>query len=111
MAENPPALVVAAAAVDGAPLVGDAGVGAPPPPAIAEDPIHGVFVRTCGAAAQASRLTFNNIEGIDSLAAFTIMIGDTDVTEIAKRMASRRTAAGRVILGKMQIKRIQALVH
>ena len=40
------------------------------------------------------------------------MSGDTDVTEMATRMASRPNAAsGRVILGTMQIKRLQALVY
>jgi hypothetical protein len=40
------------------------------------------------------------------------MSGDADVTEMAKRMASRPTiATGRVILGTMQIKRLQALVY
>jgi hypothetical protein len=52
------------------------------------------------------------IEGLDSIAAFTSMNGDPDVTEMAKRMASRSNAdAGRVILGTMQIKRLQALVY
>ena len=37
--------------------------------------------------------------------------GDTDVTEMAKRMASRSANAGKVILGTMQIKRLQALVY
>ena len=83
MAENPLAPVVAAAAVDGAPILGAAGAGAPPPPAVAEDPIHGVL-RTCGVAAQASRMTFINIEGLDSLAAFAMMSGDTDVTEMVE---------------------------
>ena len=111
MAENPLAPVVAADAIDGAPLVGAAGAGTPPPPAVAEDPIHGVL-RTCGVVTQANRmLTFINIEGLDSLAAFAMMSGDNNVTEMAKRMATRPTAAGRVILGTMQIKRIQALVH
>ena len=52
MAENPLAPVVAADAVDGAPLMGAAGAGAPPPPAIAGDLIHGVL-HTCGVVAQA----------------------------------------------------------
>ena len=110
MADNPLAPIVAADSADGAPLMGAAGVGAPP--ADAEDPIHGAL-RTCGVAAQASRMTFINVEGLDSIAAFAMMSGDNDVTEMAKRMAaSRPTAAGRVlILGTMQIKRIQALVH
>ena len=110
MADNPLAPIVAADAADGASLMGAAGAGAPPPPAVAEDPIHGVL-RTCGVTAQASRMTFMNVEGIDSLAAFAMMSGDNDVTEMAKRMATRSTAAGRVILGTMKTKRIQALVH
>ena len=57
-------------------------------------------------------MTFINVEGLDSLAAFVMMSGDNDVTEMAKRMATRPTAAGRVSFGTMQIKRrIQALVH
>jgi len=44
--------------------------------------------------------------------AFASMNGDPDVTEMAKRMASRpNAAAGRVILGTMQITRLQALVY
>jgi hypothetical protein len=40
------------------------------------------------------------------------MNGDSDVTKLAKRMASRpNAAAGRVILGTMQSKRLQALVY
>jgi hypothetical protein len=40
------------------------------------------------------------------------MNGDPNVTEMAKQMASRpNTAAGRVIPGTMQIKRLQALVY
>jgi hypothetical protein len=51
-----------------------------------------------------------NIEELDSLEAFASMNGDPDVMEMAKRMASRpNAAAGRVILGAMQIKRLQAI--
>jgi hypothetical protein len=40
------------------------------------------------------------------------MNGDSDITEMAKRMPSRpNAAAGREILGMMQIKRLQALVY
>ena len=75
------------------------------------NPIHDILV-TCGIAAIAHSNTFINIEGLDSVAAFASMNGDADVTEMAKRMASRPTnAAGRVILGTMQIKRLQALVY
>jgi hypothetical protein len=47
---------------------------------------------------------------LDTIDAFANLNGDTDVTEMAKRMASRAAAAGCVILGTIQIKRIQALV-
>jgi hypothetical protein len=42
--------------------------------------------------------------------AFALLSGDGDVTEMAKQMSSRSVNAGRVILGMMHIKRIQALV-
>jgi hypothetical protein len=48
-----------------------------------------------------------HIEGLDSVDAFASMHGDSDVTEMAKQMASRaNAAAGRVILGTMQIMRL-----
>jgi hypothetical protein len=53
---------------------------------------------------------FIQVDGIDSLEAFGALSGDSDVTEMAKRMAARTVNAGRVILGTMQIKRVQALV-
>ena len=53
-----------------------------------------------------------DIEGLNLIAAFAAMSGHTDVTEMAKRMASRpNAAAGRVVLGTIQIKRLQALVY
>ena len=55
--------------------------------------------------------TFIEIEGLNSLSAFARQLNvDSDVTEMAKPMASRPIAAGRVILGAMHTKRIQALV-
>ena len=75
------------------------------------NPVHDVLM-TCGIVTAGHRATFINIEGLDSIAAFASMSGDSDVTEMAKRMASRpNAAAGRVILGTMQIKRLQALVY
>ena len=41
---------------------------------------------------------------------FALLSGDTDVTEMAKRMATQSVNGGRVILETMHIKRIQALV-
>jgi hypothetical protein len=70
------------------------------------NPIHDVFV-TCGVTNAAHRSTLMDVEGLDSIAAFTSMSGDVDITEMAKRMASRPSvAAGRVILGTMQIKKL-----
>jgi hypothetical protein len=71
------------------------------------NPVHDVLI-TCGITNIAHRMTFLNVEGLDSISAFASMSGDSDVTEMAKRMASRpNIAAGRVILGTMHIKRLQ----
>jgi hypothetical protein len=56
-------------------------------------------------------MTFINVEGLDLLSAFIQLNGDSDVTEMAKHMAAWPSPAGRVILGTMQIKRLQALVY
>ena len=108
---DPEAEVLAADAVAGAgPVVATAAAGIAPAN-VAEDPIHAVL-RTCGVALLAARMTFINVEGLDSISAFIQLNGDSeDVTEMAKRMAARPSAAGRVILGMMQIKRLQALVY
>jgi hypothetical protein len=91
-------------------LVAGAAAGAGAANAEPPNPIHGVLT-TCGITTAAHRDVFINVEGLNSIGAFTTMNGDTDVTEMAKRMASRpNAAAGRVIIGTMQIKRVQALV-
>ena len=91
--------------MDVEPVVADDVVVDPP------NPIHNMLI-TPGMMNPAHRDTFINIEGLDSVAAFASLSGDSDVTEMAKRMASRpNVAAGRVILRTMQIKRIQALVY
>ena len=75
------------------------------------NPIHDVLV-TCGVTNAAHHATLIEIEGLDSIAAFRSMSGDVDITEMAKRMASRPSvASGRVILGTIQIKKLQALVY
>jgi hypothetical protein len=85
----------------------DAANAEPKPP----NPVHDMLT-ICGIANAATCTTFINIEGLDSVEAFASMNGDPDVTEMAKRMASRpNAAAGRVILGTMQIKRLQVLVY
>ena len=74
------------------------------------DDVHHVLT-ICGITAVASRNVFIDVEGLDTLEAFGDLNGDGDVTEMAKRMASRQQANGRVILGTTHIKRIQALVY
>ena len=68
------------------------------------NPIHGVLT-TCGIMTASHRDVFINIEGLNSISAFPKISGDTDVTETRPN-----AAAGRVILGTLQIKRLQALV-
>ncbi|KAI2489217.1 hypothetical protein MHU86_25377 [Fragilaria crotonensis] len=74
------------------------------------DPLHAVLA-LCGITSAPASAVFMNIEGLDTIEAFATLNGDLDVTEMAKRMASRSSiAAGKVILGTIQIKRLQALV-
>jgi hypothetical protein len=78
----------------------------PEPP----NPVHEELT-ICGIATAANRATLINIEGLDSVEDFASMNGDSDVTEMAKRMATRPNAAtGRLTLGTMQIKKLQALL-
>ena len=88
----------------------DAAVLAAGAAAVTEHPIHQVL-RTCGITNAAMRATFIDIEGLDTLTAFAQLNGDADISEMAKRMSSRSIAPGRVILGTMHIKRLQALVY
>ena len=63
----------------------------------------------CGISQQnAGRIATN--EGFVNLDDLGVMEDDKDVLEMAKRMASRPSNAGRVLLGTVQIKRFQALV-
>ena len=75
----------------------------------AKHPIQQVL-STCGVVTAAACMTFINVEGLHSRTAFAQLNGDADITEMAKRMAWSPSTAGRVILGTMHIKRIQALV-
>ena len=77
---------------------------------VQNEDVHHVLT-VCGIAAEASRQVFILIEGLDTLESFGDLSGDSDVTEMAKRMASRPIANGRVILGTTHIKRIQGLVY
>ena len=70
--------------------------------------IQAVFA-VCGIGQQDSiRITGN--EGFVDIGDLGVMEGDKDVLEMAKRMATRPANAGRVLLGTVQIKRLQALV-
>ena len=71
--------------------------------------LHAVLQR-CGIATAADRDTIINNEGFTTVADFSMLEGDTDVTEMAKRMAGRTAAGGRINLGTLVIKRLQALV-
>jgi hypothetical protein len=93
--------------IDEAPAIAAPVLAVPQPP----NPVHDVL-QICGITNATSRNIFINTEGLDSIEAFGAMNGDSDVSEMAKRMAARSsTAAGRVVLGTMQIKRLQALVY
>ena len=104
---DPEAEVLAADAVAGAAPVVAAAAGIAPTN-FAENPIYTVL-GTCGVALLAALMTFINVEGLDSLSAFIQLNGDSDVAEMAKHMVARPSPAGRVILGTVQIKRLQAL--
>lgn len=58
----------------------------------------------------ADRNTLVDVEGFASIADLGILDGDNDINEMAKRLASRPAAAGRVIIGTVLIKRLQGLV-
>ena len=76
------------------------------------DPIaelHLVF-EVCGIANAATRNNIINREGFMTLADLGVLENDTDVSEMAKRMASRPAAEGRVLLGTVVVKRLQTLV-
>jgi len=76
------------------------------------DPIQELHdvLETCGVAGAADQNTIINREGFTSIADLSILDGDSDVTEMAKRMAAPNAADGCVILGTTMIKWLQALV-
>eukprot|EP00957_Ditylum_brightwellii_P188548 14354005-Ditylum_brightwellii.AAC.1 len=59
----------------------------------------------------ASQVFIITSEGFDSLESFGLLEGDSDITEMAKRLAARPTANGCVLLGMVVTKRLQALVY
>ena len=75
------------------------------------NPVHEELT-ICGIATAADSATLIYIEGLDFVKAFASLNGDSDIAEMAKQMTTRpNTATGRLILGTMQIKWLQALVY
>ena len=75
-----------------------------------EAEVHAVLT-VCGIAELAARMVFIDREGFDTVETFGDLSGDTDVTEMVKRMASRSLVAqGRALIGTCQVKHMQALV-
>jgi hypothetical protein len=107
---DPEAKVLAADALAGAAPVVALATGIAPAN-VAEDPIHAVL-RAYGVALLAACMTFINVEGLDSLPAFTqLNRKNSDTTEMAKRMATRLSASSSVIIGAMQIKMRGVIDH
>ena len=76
------------------------------------DPIeelNAVFAM-CGINDAGMRANIIAREGFTQLEDLGVLETDTDITEMAKRMASRMQAKGRVLLGTVVIKRLQTLV-
>ena len=71
--------------------------------------LNAVFT-VCGIAQQPVRALIMANEGFVDIDDLGVMEGDKDVLEMAKRLSSRTVADGRVLLGTVQIKRLQALV-
>jgi hypothetical protein len=77
--------------------------------AIINPDLTAVFT-VCGIGPQGVRIQIATNEGFVDLADLGTMEGDKDVLEMAKRLSTRTVADGRVLLGTVQIKRLQALV-
>ena len=71
--------------------------------------VHAVL-QMCGVADADTRNLLIQNEGFETLEDIAILESDADLTEMAKRSASRTMADGRVLLGTVQIKRMQGLV-
>ena len=67
-----------------------------------QDDLHAVF-EMCGITDAATRTLIMNREGFTQLDDLGVLETDSDVTEMAKRMASRTQAEGRVLLGTVII--------
>jgi hypothetical protein len=84
----------------------------PPPvvPAVVPNAdIHAVL-SICGIATEAHHTSIIINEGFTSLADFGLL-SEKDVYEMVKQMGSRTAAAGRVYVGTLQVKKLQALCY
>ena len=73
------------------------------------DELHAVLTM-CGIPDHATRALIMAHEGFTQLDDLGVLETDTDITEMAKRMASRTQAEGRVLLGTVVIKHLQTLI-
>jgi hypothetical protein len=69
-----------------------------------------MVLEMCGVADVATRNNIINREGFTTIEDLGVLENDTDVLDMAKRMASRTQAEGRVLLGTVIVKRLQTLV-
>jgi hypothetical protein len=69
-----------------------------------------MVLEMCGVADVATRNNIINREGFTTIEDLGVLENDTDVSDMAKRMASRTQAEGRVLLGTVIVKRLQTLV-
>ena len=78
------------------------------PPVVLYPDLHAILT-VCGIPATATCACIIGNEGFTSVEDLAVLEIDTDVSEMAKHMASQTAADGRVNLGTVQTKRIQAL--
>ncbi len=71
--------------------------------------LHAVLT-VCGVTDVNMRNNIINAEGLNVITDLSILEEDDDVTSMAKRLSDRTVAEGRVRLGTVQIKKIQALI-
>ena len=76
------------------------------------DPINelNMVLETCGITDAVTCTNIINREGFQSLVDLGVLEMDTDVSDMAKRLASRMQVEGRVYLGTVVVKRLQMLV-
>jgi hypothetical protein len=87
--------------------------GAVPPivvPAVVVHPDIHAFLATCGFPNVMDQRSIINNEGFLSIADFGIL-EDKDVFEMVKCLGSRMVVAGRVNVGAIQVKKLQALCY